>query len=95
MIIWALTLTRLRLYPRRVLEDLTSHQRGLGFLTSVAATGVLGSEVILITDQFTLAVVLLAAVLWLVLIYTVFTALTIKHGKPSVASACTRSPPTG
>jgi tellurite resistance protein TehA-like permease len=87
VVIWALTLARLRRYPRRVLEDLTSHQRGPGFLTAVAATGVLGSEVILIAGQFALAVVLLAiaAVLWLLLTYTVFTALTIKHDKPSLA----------
>jgi tellurite resistance protein TehA-like permease len=87
LVIWALSLARLRLYPRRVLEDLTSHQRGLGFLTVVAATGLLGSEMILIAGQFALAVVLLAlaAVLWLLLTYTVFTALTIKREKPSLA----------
>ena len=85
--IWALTLLRLRLFPRRVLEDLTSHQRGLGFLTVVAATGVLGTEMILIAGEFALAVALLALAvfLWLALNYTIFTALTIKREKPSLA----------
>ncbi len=85
--IWALSLLRLRFYPQRVLEDLTSHERGLGFLTSVAATGVLGAQVILIAHEFAIAVALLAlaAVLWLALTYTVFTALTIKREKPSLA----------
>ncbi len=85
--IWALSLLRLRFYPQRVLEDLISHQRGLGFLTSVAATGVLGAQVILIAHEFAIAVALLAlaAVLWLALTYTVFTALTIKREKPSLA----------
>jgi tellurite resistance protein TehA-like permease len=87
VLIWALSLLRLRLYPKRVFEDLTSHERGLGFLTSVAATGVLGAQVILIAHEFAIAVVLLAiaAVLWLTLTYTVFTALTIKREKPSLA----------
>ena len=87
LVIWALSVLRLRRYLRQVLEDLTSHQRGLGFLTAVAATGVLGTETIVIAHKFTLAVVLLAiaAVLWLTLTYTVFTALTIKREKPSLA----------
>jgi tellurite resistance protein TehA-like permease len=88
VVIWALSALRLRRYPRRVLEDLTSHQRGLGFLTVVAATGVLGAETIVIAHEFALAVVLLgiAAVLWLALTYTVFTALTIRREKPSLAA---------
>ncbi|MBS1879558.1 MAG: tellurite resistance/C4-dicarboxylate transporter family protein [Actinobacteria bacterium] len=87
LVIWGITALRVRRYPRRVLEDLTSHQRGFGFLTAVAATGVLGAETIVIAHEFELAVVLLAiaSVLWLALIYTVFTALTIKHDKPSLA----------
>lgn len=87
VVIWALSLLRLRLYPRRVLDDLTSHQRGLGFLTVVAGTGVLGAQVILIGHEFAIAIALLAlaAVLWLAFTYTVFTALTIKHEKPALA----------
>ncbi|HET9164236.1 MAG TPA: tellurite resistance/C4-dicarboxylate transporter family protein [Solirubrobacterales bacterium] len=87
VVIWALSLLRLRVYPRRVLEDLTSHERGLGFLTVVAGTGVLGAQVIVIGHEFAIAIGLLAlaAVLWLTLTYTVFTALTIKREKPSLA----------
>jgi tellurite resistance protein TehA-like permease len=86
-VIWVLSLLRLRFYPKRVLDDLTSHQRGLGFLTVVAATGVLGAQVILIGHEFAIAAVLLAVaiVLWVGLTYTILTALTIKREKPSLA----------
>ena len=85
--IWVLSLLRLRFYPRQVLADLTSHQRGLGFLTAVAATGVLGAQMIVIGHKFTIAIVLLAlaVTLWLALTYTIFTALTIKREKPTLA----------
>jgi tellurite resistance protein TehA-like permease len=85
--IWVLTLLRLCYFPKRVLKDLTSHQRGLGFLTAVAATGVLGAEAILIAHEFAIATALLAlsAALWVLITYTVFTALTIKREKPSLA----------
>jgi len=87
VILWVLSGLRVWRYRSRVLADLTDHQRGLGFLTMVAATGVLGAEVILIAHDFAIAVVLLAfaAALWLALTYTIFTALTIKREKPTLA----------
>ena len=95
-----LSLLRLRLSAEAVLDDLTSHSAGVGFLTVVAATGVLGAQVILIGHEFAIAVVLLAVavVLWLALTYTIFTALTIKGEKPSLprgsaAPGCWRSSP--
>lgn len=44
--LWVLSLLRVALFPRSMLADLASHQRGIGFLTVVAATGVLGADVI-------------------------------------------------
>ncbi|HEX8753868.1 MAG TPA: tellurite resistance/C4-dicarboxylate transporter family protein [Solirubrobacterales bacterium] len=85
--LWGLTILRALRFPRRVAADLISHQRGLGFLTAVAATGVLGAQMIVLWHEFTIAEVLLAvaAFLWVALTYTVFTALTIRHEKPSLA----------
>jgi tellurite resistance protein TehA-like permease len=87
--IWLLTAVRLVRFPAAVIADLTDHRRAMGFLTVVAATGVLGAQVILIGDSFAIATALLAvaAVLWVVLTYTIFTALTIKRDKPSMAEA--------
>ncbi len=87
IVLWILSLWRAGRFPRAMLADLASHQRGIGFLTAVAASGVLGAETIVLWHAFTVATVLLAvaAVLWVGLTYAVFTALTITHEKPSLA----------
>jgi len=86
-VLWILTVLRLLRYRAAFLTDLTDHQRGVGFLTIVAGTGVLGAQMILIGHNFAVATALLAAaaVLWVLLTYTIFTALTIKREKPSLA----------
>src|SRR5690606_34271043 len=57
-----------------------------GFFTMVAASGVLGCEVLLLADNERLALFLwfVAVVLWLVLTYGIFTALIIRQGKPTL-----------
>lgn len=86
-VLWVLTVLRLVRYPAAFLGDLTDHQRGVGFLTIVAGTGVLGAQMVLIAHSLAVAVALLAVaiVLWVVLTYTIFTAFTIKRDKPSLA----------
>lgn len=83
-LLWLLTFARLAFYPSRLLEDLTSHGAGAGFLTAVAATCVLGSQYVIIADSSATASVLWAAgiLLWLVLIYVFFAAITIAEAKP-------------
>src|SRR5215831_6816055 len=49
--LWVLTLARFALYRRSVVADLTSHARSVLFLTTVAATEVLGSQVAQLTDR--------------------------------------------
>jgi tellurite resistance protein TehA-like permease len=85
--LWLLTGLRLARHRAAFLRDLTDHQRGVGFLTIVAGTCVLGAQMILIAHSVLAAEVLLivGAVLWVVLLYTIFTALTIKPEKPSLA----------
>ena len=87
LLLWALTAARLIRYPRELIADLTDHQRAFGFLTLVAGTGVLGTQSILLGHAYVIATALLvvAAVLWVLLTYTIFTALTIKRQKPSLA----------
>jgi tellurite resistance protein TehA-like permease len=86
LLLCLLTIGRAIAHPGALLADLTDHQRAFGFMTAVAGTCVLGSEMVLITEHFTIATVLLiaGAVLWLLLTYTIFTALTIKDDKPSL-----------
>ena len=82
--IGALTVLRAAWYPRELRRDLVDHQRGPGFFTSVAASGVLGSQFVLLEGDYTVAAILwiVALLLWLGLTYTVFTAFTIKERKP-------------
>jgi tellurite resistance protein TehA-like permease len=71
-----------------VLADLTDHARGPGFFTSVAATGVLGVQFVLLTGSTAIALALwvLALLLWLTLIYTFVAAVTVRAVKPTLES---------
>jgi len=79
-----LTITRLLIYPSRVLNDLSNHSLGVGFFTIVAATCVIGSQFVLLIKAYDLARFLLGlgGVLWVLIIYAVFTAFTIRAKKP-------------
>ena len=83
-LLWGLTIARVILYPKRILADLSNHLLGVGFFTLVAATCVLGSQFVLLKKAYTLGLVFLGigAFLWIVIIYSVFTAFTIRYEKP-------------
>jgi tellurite resistance protein TehA-like permease len=85
--LWLLYLARLRLHPDRFLADLKDHNRGVGFFTIVAGTCVLGTQLVVIRGDTRAAFALwiLGTLLWLVLTYTIFTGLTVKPEKPSLA----------
>jgi len=82
-----LTVLRLAWFRRELLADLSNHQRGPGFFTWVAGACVLGSQFILIAGDYEFAAALwgLATVLWVILIYGVFAALSVKKEKPTLA----------
>ncbi|MCM2316017.1 MAG: tellurite resistance/C4-dicarboxylate transporter family protein [Thermoanaerobaculia bacterium] len=85
-VLWLLTLLRLTRHTKALLADFSSHARGPGFFTTVAATSVVGTHLVILDQSFATARLLwgVAFVLWLLLTYTVFTALTIKEEKPSL-----------
>lgn len=85
--LWALTLLRVAWYPWDTWQDLIDHNRGPGFFTAVAGTCVLGTQLLLLLENYRAAVPFLAlgAILWLGLIYAVMTSFTIKETKPSLA----------
>ncbi len=86
IVLWILTLIRLVRYPMKVFSDLSNHRIGSGFLTIVAATNVLGSQFVILQANETIALYLwvLGLALWFLLIYTLFTALTVKEEKPTL-----------
>lgn len=83
-VLWLLTLGRLIFYFPRLLDDLTSHTRGPGFFTAIAGTCVFGTQILVLTGRSALPWGLwwLAVGLWLVVMYTFFSAVTIRTQKP-------------
>jgi tellurite resistance protein TehA-like permease len=81
------TVARMTLYPASLLADLIDHQRAPGFFTFVAGSCVVGSQFILIAGDSGTALILwvLATFAWIVLIYTIFTAFSVKERKPTLA----------
>lgn len=83
-VLWILTLLRVfRNFPA-TLADLTSHQRGHGFLTMVAGTCVLGRQFHVIANNPPIAagLWLVGLALWFLLMYTFITGVTIGESKP-------------
>ncbi|TAL92734.1 MAG: C4-dicarboxylate ABC transporter [Paraburkholderia sp.] len=85
-VLLAITLCRLLRYPRAVHADIVDHGRGPGFLTLVAATAVLGSQLSAyrVLPQALPWLLGLAAGLWLVVAYTFLAAMTIGQRKPGL-----------
>ena len=85
-VLWLLTLIRLVRYFPQLMADLTNHVRGPGFFTIVAGTCVLGSQFVILANDFTTAVILwsLGGLLWFLTMYTFFTAITVREEKPGL-----------
>ena len=71
-------------YPRRFFGDMVAHATGPGYFTAVAGTGIIASQFMILRGDFVTGRVLwgVTVALWLVLTYTIFAALTIRHHKP-------------
>jgi tellurite resistance protein TehA-like permease len=82
--LWALTCARVAWFPAAFAADVCHHGRAVGFFTTVAATGVLGSQMLLVGQSWNGAAGLwaLTIVLWAVITYSVLTVLTVKAEKP-------------
>ncbi len=73
-------------YPRRFFGDMVEHLTGPGYFTAVAGTCILASQFLILDGNVAAgkALWLFAAILWLCLTYTIFTALTVRHNKPTL-----------
>lgn len=80
------TIARIWFYPHAFVSDLRSHSRGVGFFTVVAATGMLGNQLLLQEHASFWAVGLWATtiILWFIITYGIFASLTVKWHKPSL-----------
>jgi len=86
IVLCVLLLMRLIFFFSRVKTDMNDHVRGPGFFTVVAGTCVLGSALLIVTDQYSPALVLwfVGIGLWIVIMYAFFTAMTVRANKPSI-----------
>jgi tellurite resistance protein TehA-like permease len=82
-----LTVARFGWHRARFLADLVDHNRAPGYFTTVAATCIFGSQWLIIFQASRVALVLwlLAILLWMILTYTIFTGVTVKETKPTLA----------
>jgi tellurite resistance protein TehA-like permease len=86
LLLWVILLARLIRFPRAVIADFASHERGPAFLTVVAANGVLGSQF----DTFGTLAPLIPALfwfslgLWAVLVYGFLSTVTVGITKPDL-----------
>ena len=73
-------------FSKDFFSDLVSHNKGPAFFTAVAGTTLVGSQLLILYDNYWLAFSawVIALLLWIILTYTVFTALTIRRDKPSL-----------
>jgi tellurite resistance protein TehA-like permease len=90
LVLWILTSWRLLRYRQSLADDLTDHRSGPGFLSAVAATGVVGNQLIL-AGAYDLAFGfwIFGLFLWITLTYAIFTNLTIKENKPTIDQGIT------
>jgi tellurite resistance protein TehA-like permease len=87
VILLALTIARLIWHRTRFFHDLIDHSRAPGFFTTVAATCILGSQWLIIfqASRLALALWLFAIILWIIFTYSIFTGVTVKETKPTLA----------
>jgi len=86
VVLWILTIVRVVRYRGRFTADVTDHRRGPGFFTIVAATCVLGTQLLVVMDSEGAAWWLwtAGAVFWVLVTYTFFTAVTVHEEKPTL-----------
>jgi tellurite resistance protein TehA-like permease len=84
VILWLLLLIRLVRFFPRLKADIMDHARGPGFFTVVAGTCVLGSQLIIVAGRYRAAAALwfVGILLWLLIMYTFFAAVTVREDKP-------------
>jgi tellurite resistance protein TehA-like permease len=77
---------RIAFWFGRVTADLSDHARGPGFLTVVAATCILGKQLLLIANvaPAALALWMVGALIWSALPYAFLVAVVVRHRKPAM-----------
>ncbi|MBI5572196.1 MAG: tellurite resistance/C4-dicarboxylate transporter family protein [Desulfomonile tiedjei] len=85
-VLWMLTLARILWFPGRLVADVGDLRRGAGYLTTVAGTCILGSQLVILRGAYgaSFVLLLLGFGLWAFLIYAIYTTFAIGAHKPSL-----------
>lgn len=86
VILAALQVARIGLYPRLVLRDLGDHARGPASFSVVAGTCVVGSDLLVVGGYRSVPLALwwVGIASWVVVMYAFFTAVVVREKKPSL-----------
>ena len=86
-VLWGLTILRAVRFRALLLRDISDHQRAPGFFTIVAGTCVLGTQNVVVIGATGVGAALwwLGLILWFAIMYTFFTAVTVRARKPTLA----------
>jgi len=86
-VLWGLTILRALRFRAQLMRDIFDHQRAPGFFTIVAGTCVLGTQNVVVIGATGVGTVLwwLGLILWFGIMYTFFTAVTVRARKPTLA----------
>ena len=80
------TMARVCFFFPQLRADLMGHAKGPGFFTLVAGTCVFGSQIYLLTNMIIIPLLFwgIGIFLWLLVMYTFFTSVTIRKNKPTL-----------
>lgn len=86
-VLWALTVLRALRFRAQLVRDISDHQRAPGFFTIVAGTCVLGTQNVVVIGATGVGMLLwwFGLGLWFAIMYTFFTAVTVRRRKPTLA----------
>jgi len=86
VILGSLLILRIVYYFPHVIADVQDHTRGPGFFTIIAGTCILGTQFVLLNRDYKMGMILLVlgTILWVIVIYTFFGAMTMKPSKPNL-----------
>lgn len=85
-VLWALTILRAVRFRALLMRDISDHQRAPGFFTIVAGTSVLGTQNVVVIGAVGVGTALwwFGLILWFAIMYTFFTAVTVRARKPTL-----------
>lgn len=91
LVLFIFFFVRIIFYRKELIQDLMDHTRSTGFFTFVAATCVVGGQFVVIYNNYYIATILwiIGLIFWILLMYTIFTILTVKEDKPTLDKGIT------